>query len=157
MTSPIPKRMPPARPRRLGRNPAFRARFPAGLQPRAAYTIICLCALLFLYQVLEDSGAWRLEFLPVVVLARPERFAVGMSPVFLVASIALTPLVEVNRSAFQSSRVIPRRTFFWHRARYAMAHYRLTLINALFQRRGRLPARRRRPELETASRARNRG
>src|SRR5437667_5822646 len=68
-----------------------------------SYMIVCLCALLFLYQVLEERGIGDWSFLPVVVGSAGVFLRWGLAPILLLASLALTVMVENNRGLFLNS------------------------------------------------------
>lgn len=110
-------------------------RAPAALQRGAlAYLILCLCALLLLYQVLEDRGAGNWAFFPVLVGAAGVFLRWGAAPLLLIAAVVGTMLVESNRLLFFSTAAFRVPDFLLCAAvlAYAQAHYRLTLRRSPF-------------------------
>jgi hypothetical protein len=99
-----------------------------------AYMIICLCALLLLFQVFQEREAGPWSFFPVFVGSAGVFLRWGIAPLALLAAIVLTMLVEPNRMLFVSHAGFRVPDFLLCAAvmAYVLAHYRLTLIRAPF-------------------------
>lgn len=99
-----------------------------------AYMIICLCALLLLFQVFQEREAGHWSFFPIIVGSAGVFLRWGFAPLALLAAVVLTLLVEPNRLLFVSNASLRVPDFLLCASvlAYVLAHYRLTLLRTPF-------------------------
>jgi hypothetical protein len=95
-----------------------------------SYMLVCLCALLVLYQVLDERGLDQWSLVPVVVGAAGVFLRWSASPVALIGAVVLALMAEGNYLLLESRETLRIPDFLLCAGvlAYVMAHYRLTAL-----------------------------